>query len=184
MIPAADMPGEYEAFTCTTEYTRGRDNKDYITNYQTSNNFSATSVYGNYLYQNSADEVRINDWDFAGWRNKFKIDVEIPPTQLSSNEVGCVASRIIYAHGGLLRTITNYYPEEVEWIWKFDFTDQHEIRAGWKSWSSLSSSAVYDGQDAGTFLLDIKCDGCYAVMDGAVSLLAASGAAFLALLAF
>ena len=118
---------------------------DYIQNYETENDFTASNVYGNYLYQNKADEVNISEWDFAGWRNQFKIDVTVPDQELKSTEVGCVASRIIYAEGGLLRTITNYFPEEVEWIWKFDFKEEHKIKTGWKSWSSLASSAVYDG---------------------------------------
>ena len=69
MIPDATIPGEYEAFTCTTEYRRNQDMEDYISNYQTSNDFSATSVYGDFTYQNRADFVSISDWTFAGWRN-------------------------------------------------------------------------------------------------------------------
>ena len=68
----------YEAFTCTTEYRRNQDMDDYISNYETSNDFSATSVYGDFLYQNKADLVPTNEWDFAGWRNTFKIDYQIP----------------------------------------------------------------------------------------------------------
>ena len=144
-IPSKAVPGTYEAFTCTSEYRRNQNMDDYIKNYETENDFTASNVYGNYLYQNKADETNITEWKFAGWRNNFEIDVTIPEQELKSNEVGCVASRIIYAEGGLLRTITNYFPEEVEWIWKFDFKEEHKIKTGWKSWSSLASSAVYDG---------------------------------------
>ena len=42
--------------------------EDYISNYQTSNEFSASSVYGDFTYENSADRIS-EEWDFAGWRN-------------------------------------------------------------------------------------------------------------------
>ena len=52
-IPSKAVPGTYEAFTCTSEYRRNQNMDDYIKNYETENDFTASNVYGNYLYQNN-----------------------------------------------------------------------------------------------------------------------------------
>ena len=130
--------GQYEAFTCETQYKKNvNDAAGLIRNYQTSADRS-----GNVKFMDDSsrrDKINTNDFDFAGWRNEFDIDVPTPKQELESNEVGCVATRIFFAHGNLLSTIKSYFPDEVDWILKFDWQKSHDVYAGWRSWKE------YDG---------------------------------------
>ena len=64
-------PGMYEAFTCDTQYKRNFNVEGLIRNYQTSNKKFMDD-------RNRSDLIDTKDWDFAGWRNEFDIDIPIP----------------------------------------------------------------------------------------------------------
>ena len=90
-------------------------------------------MFESVTYVNQEDYVSIYGWDFAGWRNDFDLDEFAVPTQeLRDGELGCSASRILTATGGLLPLIKKYYPDETDWILKHDWTNIYQVKSGWK----------------------------------------------------
>ena len=132
------------------------------------------------------DDIRRKDWNFAGWRYEFDesdVDDRIPDHIVDDDEWGCRASRFIYAHGSLEPLIREYWPEEVDWIEKFDWQGEYEVKSGWRRWSSYSSKKPVDGGNGETFTFEIDCSTCREALNAA-AMLVASAATALTLLSF
>ena len=127
-FPSKTEPGNYETVTCTKKYREGENRDDYdVRTYSGSNSFKYNKgenwKYDEINYDDYVD-VEGKDWNFAGWHNKFdedEVDDYIPDFDVDGDEWGCRSTRIFFAHGGLLRTIESYYPDEVDWIRTFDW---------------------------------------------------------------
>ena len=113
-FPSLTQDEQYETFTCTKQYKKGRGYLDEVVKtFNGNNSFEYKSgEKGEWDEINSDDEVSdAEEWEFAGWKNKFDIDVNIPEHEIEDDEWGCRATRIFFAYGNLLPTIDAYYPD-------------------------------------------------------------------------
>ena len=108
-----------ETFTCTMQYNALGNEFYGINNYQGDSSFDWKAGKTNYLTstENEEDVVDTSEWDFAGWRHETDFEdiqeIQIPVNELGAGELGCSASRIFSATGGLLGLIEKYYKSEV-----------------------------------------------------------------------
>ena len=163
-----------------------------INNYEGDSSFEYQPGKTEYpMYTNESDLVDISEWDFAGWRHESEFEdlseIQIPVNDLAPGELGCTASRIFSATGGLLSLIERYYPQEVNQIRKFDWTQRYKVKSGWKKWSSVNQSVPLAGANANAFTMALDCVDCPVPapsMSGASMLTAAATLATAAMLYF
>ena len=182
-----------ETFTCTMQYNASGNEFYGINNYEGDLSHEWKAGRTNYVTShNDSDLVDTSDWDFAGWRHESDFEdiqeIQIPENVLAPGELGCTASRIFSATGGLLGLIEKYYKKEVNQIRKFDWTQRYKVQSGWKKWSNERQS-VPTGANANAFNMVLDCADCPvdapgASMSGATMIAAATTLATAAMLSF